>query len=376
MPTILLIPDSFKGTLSAPEVCRAMAAAVSRRLPDALVRSLPAADGGEGTVDAFLTALGGEKHPCTVCGPLSDPVEAFYGLLPDGTAVIEMAACAGLPLVGAQKDPERTTTYGVGQLILSALDRGVRRFLIGLGGSATNDGGCGCAAACGVRFYNADGCAFVPTGRTLTHIARIDPTLRDPRLAESTFTVLCDIDNPLCGPQGAAAVFGPQKGADEAMVARLDAALAHLARLWQRDLGLSLSEVPGGGAAGGMGAGMAAFFGGVLRPGIDLLLDQADFDRLAASASLILTGEGCLDGQTLRGKTVSGVVRRAKPFGVPVIAVAGGLRGDLTPLYDLGLTAAFSINCLPLPLEQSAPHTAENITLTVDALLRLWEVSP
>ncbi len=376
MPTILLIPDSFKGTLSAPEVCRAMAAGIARHLPDATVRALPAADGGEGTVDAFVTALGGEKLPCTVCGPRFAPVDAFYGLLPDGTAVIEMAACAGLPLVGAQKDPEDTTTYGVGQLILAALERGVRRFLIGLGGSATNDGGCGCAAACGVRFYDACGAVFVPTGRTLTDIARIDLAQRDPRLAQCTFTVLCDIDNPLCGEQGAAAVFGPQKGADTAMVARLDAGLAHLARLWQRDLGLSLLEAPGGGAAGGMGAGMAAFFGGTLRPGIDLLLDQADFDRLAASADLILTGEGCLDGQTLRGKTVSGVVRRARPFGVPVIAVAGGLRGDLTPLYELGLTAAFSINRLPLPLEQSAPHTAQNIALTVDALLRLWEVSP
>lgn len=375
MPTILLIPDSFKGTLSAPEVCRAMDAGIARRLPEAAVRALPAADGGEGTVDAFLTALGGEKCSCTVCGPRFAPVDAFYGLLPDGTAVIEMAACAGLPLVGAQKDPEGTTTYGVGQLILAALERGVRRFLIGLGGSATNDGGCGCAAACGVGFYDACGGSFVPTGRTLRDIHRIDLASREPRLAECTFTVLCDIDNPLCGEQGAAAVFGPQKGADAAMIHRLDAGLAHLARLWQRDLDCDLSGAPGGGAAGGMGAGMAAFFGGTLRPGIDLLLELADFDRLAASADLILTGEGCLDAQTLRGKTVYGVVRRAKPFGVPVIAVAGGLRGDLTPLYQQGLTAAFSINRLPLPLEESAPHTAENITRTVEDIVRLWEGS-
>ena len=375
MKRILLIPDSFKGTLSSRQVCETMERAILRRLPEADVRSIPVADGGEGTVEAFLTALGGQRVTATVCGPHFAPMESAYGLLPDGTAVIEMAACAGLPLVGSKKNPERTTTYGVGQLILDALDKGARKFLIGLGGSATNDGGCGCAAACGVRFYEANGSSFVPSGRNLTDIMAIDVKEADPRLKECTFTVLCDIDNPLCGENGASAIFGPQKGADEAMVKRLDEGLRHLAYLWKRDLGCDLLNLPGGGAAGGMGAGMAAFFGGKLRPGIDLLLDTVGFDQLAKGASLILTGEGCLDGQTLRGKAVAGVARRAKTLAVPVVAVVGGSKGDLTPLYEQGLTAAVSINRLPQPLEESGPRTADNLDYTMDTILRLLEVS-
>lgn len=375
MEHIILIPDSFKGTLSSRQVCAVMERAVLRHRPGAKIHSLPVADGGEGTVEAFLTALGGEKVTATVCGPHFAPMEGFYGLLPDGTAVIEMAACAGLPLVGTKKNPERTTTYGVGQLILDALDKGARKFLIGLGGSATNDGGCGCAAACGVRFFEANGSSFVPSGRNLTDIMQIDVKEADPRLKDCTFTVLCDIDNPLCGETGAAAVFGPQKGADEAMVKRLDEGLRHLAYLWKRDLGCDLLNLPGGGAAGGMGAGMAAFFGGTLRPGIDLLLDTVGFDALAKDAALIFTGEGCLDGQTVHGKAVSGVAKRAKALGVPVIAVVGGSKGDLTPLYEQGLTAAVPINRLPQPLEESGPHTAENLDYAMDTILRLLEVS-
>ena len=373
MSTVILIPDSFKGTLSSREVCAVMEQAVLRRLPGATVHALPVADGGEGTVEAFLTALGGEKVTAKVCGPHFAPMEASYGLLPDGTAVIEMAACAGLPLVGKKKNPERATTYGVGELILHALDRGARKFLMGLGGSATNDGGCGCAAACGVRFYEKNGSSFVPSGRNLTDIEKIDMTFADPRLKECSFTVLCDIDNPLCGPTGAAAVFGPQKGADEAMVTRLDMGLRHLARRWLEDLGKDLLFLPGGGAAGGMGAGMAAFFGGTLKPGIDTLLDAVGFDGLARNAHLILTGEGKLDGQTARGKAVCGIAKRAKALGVPVIALVGGSEGDLAPLHEVGLTAVFSINRLPRPLEESAPHTADNLSHTLDNVLRLWE---
>ncbi len=373
MSTFLLIPDSFKGTLSAHQVCAVMEQAIVRRVPGAKTISLPVADGGEGTVEAFLTALGGETVTARVCGPHFAPMEASYGLLPDGTAVIEMAACAGLPLVGSKKNPERATTYGVGELILHALDKGARKFLMGLGGSATNDGGCGCAAACGVRFYEKNGSSFVPSGRNLTDIEKIDMTYIDPRLKECTFTVLCDIDNPLCGPEGAAAVFAPQKGADPEMVTRLDMGLRHLARRWLEDLGQDLLFLPGGGAAGGMGAGMAAFFGGRLMPGIDTLLEAVGFDGLAKDADLILTGEGKLDGQTIRGKAVCGVAKRAKALGVPVIALVGGSEGDLAPLYDLGLTAAFSINRLPRTLEESAPHTADNLSHTLDNVLRLWE---
>ncbi len=369
MPTYLLIPDSFKGTLSALQVCQAMERAILRRQPGAGIYSVPVADGGEGTCQAFLTALGGQRQQALTSGPFGEPMWASYALLPDGTAVIEMAACAGLPLAGTRKDPEKTTTFGVGGLILDALDKGARRFFLGLGGSATNDGGCGCAAACGARFYDRQGQLFVPTGGTLKNISRVDLSAMDPRLAECTFTVLCDIDNPLCGPRGAAAVFGPQKGADPAMVQRLEAGLAHLASFWPEDL----LTLPGGGAAGGMGAGMAAFFGGRLRPGIDLLLDTVDFDGLAAGCDLIFTGEGCLDGQTLGGKAVCGVAKRAKALGVPAVAVVGGSKGDLTALHDIGLTAAFAINRLPLPLEQSAGDSESNIEYTVDNILRLWE---
>ena len=374
METIILIPDSFKGTLSSRQVCEAMEHAVLRRKPRARVISIPVADGGEGTVEAFLTAMGGERVECTVCGPHFAPMTAFYGLLPDGTAVIEMAACAGLPLAGKKKNPERTTTYGVGQLIMDALDKGARKFLIGLGGSATNDGGCGCAAACGVRFYESHGSSFVPSGRNLNEIEKIDMTYADPRLKECTFTVLCDIDNPLCGPTGAAAVFGPQKGADEEMVGRLDMGLRHLARRWLEDLGKDLLFLPGGGAAGGMGAGMAAFFGGTLRPGIDLLLDTVGFDDLAKDASLVFTGEGKLDGQTARGKAICGIARRAKGLGLPVIALVGGSEGELAALHSEGLTAVFSINRLPQSLEESGPHAAENLEHTMDNVLRLLEV--
>ena len=372
MSTFLLIPDSFKGTLTASQACAAMESAIRRQLPGAAVRSLPMADGGEGTVEAFLTALGGEKITAKVCGPHFAPMEARYGLLPDGTAVIEMAACAGLPLAGKKNNPERATTYGVGELILHALDKGARNFYIGLGGSATNDGGCGCAAACGVRFYEKNGSSFVPSGRNLTDIEKIDMTYMDPRLKDCAFTVLCDIDNPLCGPTGAAAVFGPQKGADQEMVTRLDMGLRHLARRWLEDLGKDLLFLPGGGAAGGMGAGMAAFFGGQLKSGIDTLLDAVGFDELAKEADLIFTGEGRLDGQTLRGKAVCGVAKRAKALGVPVIALVGGSEGDLGPLHDAGLTAVFSINRLPQALEDSAPRTADNLSHTLDNVLRLW----
>jgi len=374
METILLIPDSFKGTLSSTQVCATMARAILRHRPETKVVSIPVADGGEGTVDAFLTALGGKRVECTVCGPHFAPMTAVYGLLPDGAAVIEMAACAGLPLVGTKKNLERTTTYGVGQLICDALDKGARKFYIGLGGSATNDGGCGCAAACGVRFYESHGSSFVPSGRNLHEIEKIDMAYADPRLKECTFTVLCDIQNPLCGEHGAAAVFGPQKGADWEMVQRLDAGLRHLAKRWKEDLGLDLLTLAGGGAAGGMGAGMAAFFGGELRPGIDLLLDAVGFDGLAKDASLAFTGEGKLDGQTLWGKAIAGIARRTKAHGLPLIAVVGGSEGDLTTLYESGVTAVFSINRLPMALVDSAPFAEGNLEHTMDNILRLLEV--
>lgn len=371
MQKILVIPDSFKGTLTARQVCRILDKAILRQLPHAETICIPAADGGEGTAEAFLSVLGGVTVAETVQGPHGQTVSAVYGLLSDGTAVLDMASCAGLTLAGNHLDPEKTTTYGVGQLILSALEHGAKRILLGLGGSATHDLGCGMAAACGARFYDGEGQTFVPTGGTLHRVASIDLSHMDARLETTPLTALCDIDNPLLGPEGAARMFAPQKGADEAMLPRLEAGSRHLSQLWLAQTGQDLQSISGGGAAGGMGAGVCAFFRGSLRPGMDALLDAADFETLARDADLIFTGEGCLDGQSLHGKAVISLARRAKALGVPVAALVGGVRGDPAPLYECGVTAIFPINPLPQTLEESAPFAADYLARTADSVLRL-----
>ena len=269
METILLIPDSFKGTLSSTQVCATMARAILRHRPGAKVVSIPVADGGEGSVDAFLTALGGEKKVLTVKNPFFEEMQAYYGLIDNGeTAVVEMAACAGLPLAEGRRDPRVTTTYGVGELLVDAAKSGVKRIIVGLGGSATNDAGCGAAAAAGVKFYNAAGDAFVPTGGTLCDIEDIDLSGLDPALKAVELITMCDIDNPMYGPTGAAYVFGPQKGADPDMVVELDNGLRHLAKVMAEKLGADYPDTPGAGAAGAMGMGMLVFFGGRLQMGI------------------------------------------------------------------------------------------------------------
>ena len=290
MKKIVLVPDSFKGTMSSIDVCAAMEEGIRAVFPAAEVVALPVADGGEGSAAAFLTALGGQRVEVAVTGPEGTELESFYALLPDGTAVIEMAVAAGLPQVRGEKDPERTTTFGVGQLLRHAAGRGAKRAVMCLGGSATNDGGCGAAAACGVRFLDSAGKAFVPVGGTLCAIADVDVSAMDAAVRGMEIVTMCDIDNPLCGPTGAAAVFGPQKGADAAMVARLDAGLAHLAQVLRERLGAEVAELPGAGAAGGMGAGMAAFFQSSLRSGIDTVLDTVAFEAVVRDADLVLTG--------------------------------------------------------------------------------------
>lgn len=369
MQKLVLAPDSFKGTMSSRRVCEIMGQAVSAVLPSAEVISIPVADGGEGSVDAFLIAAGGKRKELKVTGPDGNPVRSFFGLLPDKTAVVEMAAAAGLPLTEL-KDPERTTTYGVGQLLRGALDAGAERLLLCLGGSATNDGGCGAAAACGVRFFDAAEKPFIPVGGTLGKIAGIDAAGLDARLRKTPVTVMCDIDNPLCGPQGAAAVFAPQKGADAEMVRRLDAGLAHLAEILRRDLHAEVENLPGAGAAGGMGAGTAAFFGGKLQSGIETVLDAVHFDARLDGCALVLTGEGRLDGQSLRGKTVAGVARRAGSRGIPVAAIVGDIGADAGAAYDLGVTGIFSINRTAVSYEQARLRAEEDLRLTVENLLR------
>ena len=370
MAKYVLIPDSFKGTLSSEEICRIASEKILRLEPEAEICAIPVADGGEGTVDAFLAAVGGTRAevPCT--GPCGQEVMGFYGLLPDGTAVVEMAAAAGLPLAGACRDPEKTTTYGVGQLMAHALSRGATRLVLGLGGSATNDGGCGAAAALGAEFLDVKGRAFVPTGGTLTQIAHIRMKGLRETLAGAEVTVMCDIDNPLCGPAGAAAVFGPQKGADVAMVARMDAGLRHLAEMLKKDVGMEVLTLAGGGSAGGFGAGAAAFFGGQLRMGIDVVLDLTDFDRKCRGASLVITGEGHLDSQSLRGKTVVGVARRARALGVPAAALVGGCETALDAVYAEGVSGVFPIHPALCTWPQAAARTEEDLRFTMGNLLR------
>ena len=370
MAKYVLIPDSFKGTLSSENICRIASEEILRLEPEAEICAIPVADGGEGTVDAFLAAVGGTRAevPCT--GPCGQEVMGFYGLLPDGTAVVEMAAAAGLPLAGACRDPEKTTTYGVGQLMAHALSRGAKRLVLGLGGSATNDGGCGAVAALGAEFLDEEGRAFVPTGGTLTQIAHIRTEGLRETLAGAEVTVMCDIDNPLCGPTGAAAVFGPQKGADAAMVARMDAGLRHLAETLEKDVGMAVLALAGGGSAGGFGAGAAAFFGGQLRMGIDVVLDLTDFDRKCRGASLVITGEGHLDSQSLRGKTVVGVARRARALGVPAAALVGGCETALDAVYAEGVSGVFPIHPALCTWPQAAARTEEDLRFTMGNLLR------
>ena len=368
MERYVLVPDSFKGTLASAEVCGIMRQEILRAVPEAEVVAIPVADGGEGSVDAFLTALGGERIEVPCHGPYMEEMTGFFGLLPDGTAVVEMAAAAGLPLVGDRLNPEQTTTYGAGELLAAAIRAGARRIILGLGGSATNDGGCGAACALGVRFLDEAGESFLPVGGNLNRVANIDVS---GRMELPEIMVMCDIDNPLCGESGASAVFGPQKGADPAMVQRLDAGLRHLAEVVRRDLGLEIEALPGAGAAGGMGGGSVAFWGGRLQMGIETVLDAVGFDGLVRGARMVFTGEGRLDGQSVRGKVIAGVAKRAKHACVPVTAVVGAVGEGADGIYDLGVSAVFSINHTPEAFETARLRSRENLARTMRNVMGL-----
>jgi len=347
-----------------------MKKAIIPYFPQAEVISIPVADGGEGSVDAFLSALGGKKVTVTVKGPYFEDMESFYGILPDNTAVIEMAAAAGLPLVGENRQVGKTTTYGVGQLITHAAASGCRKIIVGLGGSSTNDGGCGAAAAAGIVFRDASGKPFVPTGETLCNISSIETGGLDANVAQAEIITMCDIDNPLCGPNGAAYVFGPQKGADEAMVKILDENLLHMAVIIKKDLGKDIVNMTGAGAAGGMGGGMTAFFGSRLQMGIETVLDVTGFDNIVKGADMVITGEGKLDHQSLRGKVVIGVARRAKKAGVPVTAIVGDIGDNIEMAYSEGVSAIFSINRTAIPFERARLRSRDDLFLTMDNLMR------
>ena len=369
---VLIIPDSFKGTMSSVEICEILKERVEARFPHAQAIALPVADGGEGSVEAFLQAVGGRRVETLVKGPYLEEMTSFYGILPDEkTAVIEMAAAAGLPLVGANLQAEKTSTYGVGQLMAHATGQGCTKIILGLGGSATNDFGCGAAAALGVKFLDDTGQAFLPTGESLSKVHTIDKTGILPGFAGIELVTMCDIDNPLYGKNGAAYVFGPQKGADGPMVEFLDGQLQAIAQKAQEQLGVDVSNLAGAGAAGGMGGGMVAFFGSKLQMGIETVLDAVSFDELLHDANLVITGEGKIDGQSLRGKVVIGVARRAKKQGVAVIALVGAIGDGIEEAYAEGVSGVFSINPAPVPFSEARLHSHANLKQAADNLLRL-----
>lgn len=376
MKKCIVISDSFKGSLSSGEICDIARACFAEVLSDCELTAIPVADGGEGTVDCFHQVCGGELVPVTVQGPFGQDMEAAYLRLDGNRAVIEMASSAGLPLVGDRRDPRITSTYGVGQQIRHAVEQGSTQILLGLGGSCTNDGGCGCAAALGVRFLDRAGQAFVPTGGTLDQIAHIDVSGARQLLQTVKLTAMCDIDNPMHGPTGASYIFGPQKGADPAMVEFLDGQLKALDAVIQRELHRAVADVPGAGAAGAFGAGILAFLDGTLCPGIEAVLDLVDFDGKLKDCDLVITGEGRFDSQSIRGKVVSGVSRRAKRQGVPVAVIAGSVAEDVESVSadpDSGVTAAFSINRQAMDYSESRPFSRRNYRYTLENLLRLMK---
>ncbi|HBN96077.1 MAG TPA: glycerate kinase [Firmicutes bacterium] len=374
---IVIAPDSFKGSLTSAEVAEAMAKGVKRVLPQADMTLLPLSDGGEGLVDSLVVASGGRLAEFDVTGPLGTPVTAKMGLMGDGqTAVIEMAQASGLILVPENKrNPLVTTTFGTGELIKKALELGCSHLIIGIGGSATNDGGMGMAQALGFRFFDEQKQPLGQGGGELARLARIDASGRDPRLDDVTIEVACDVNNPLTGPQGAAHIYGPQKGATSEMVEFLDAALSNYDQILQRDLGQDVGKVPGAGAAGGLGAGLMALLGGLLVSGIELVLDVLDFDKKVKGACLVLTGEGKFDAQSAFGKVPMGVAHRARKLGVPVVVIAGSVLPSAEILHGEGVTAYFSILNQPMSLNEAMDHGAELVENQVAEVMRLFNVA-
>ena len=373
---VVVAPDSYKGSVSALGVAEAMERGILRIFPAAEVRKVPIADGGEGTVEALVTATGGEMKISEVKGPFGEKVNAHWGILGDGqTAVLEMAAASGLPLVPKEKrDPRITTTYGTGELMRNALDAGLRRIIIGIGGSATNDGGVGMAQALGVKFLSKDGTELAPGGGSLINLEKIDLTGLDPRLLETEITVACDVDNPLCGLRGASAVFGPQKGATPAMVQELDSALRHFAQCAREVTGRDVAELAGAGAAGGLGAGLMFFTPAKLKPGVEIVLDAVKFADIVNTAAFVITGEGRTDFQTAYGKAPVGVAKVAKQFHVPVFCISGGLGEGADDVLAQGIDAVMSICSRPLSLEECMKDGEALIEEATVRLCRILQV--
>ncbi len=373
---IILAPDSFKGSLSAIEVCSHLEEGIKRVFPDAEISQLPVSDGGEGLVEVMVAATNGKIKKIQANDPLERPIETAFGILGNGhTAVIEMAAASGLPLLTKEEqNPLKTSTYGTGQLIKAALDENVNKIIIGIGGSATVDGGTGMAAALGAKFFDADGKELSPSGGAISKLDKIDVSGIDPRLKDVEIEVACDVDNPLTGDTGAARIYGPQKGATPEMVEILESNLSKLAEHIRQDIGIDVENEAGAGAAGGLGAGLLAFTGGKLVSGIDIALNNIDFDTNVQNADLVITGEGRIDHQTFFGKVPVGVSTRAEKFGVPVIAIGGGLEGRMEELHTKNIAAYFSTMDSIQPEEEVFARSPELIATCAEQVMRVLKL--
>ncbi|CNL50996.1 glycerate kinase [Yersinia pseudotuberculosis] len=373
---IIIAPDSFKESLTAMQVAEAIEQGFSEIFPQAEYIKLPMADGGEGTVESMVAATGGELVNVEVTGPLGAPVKAFYGWMGDGeTAVIEMAAASGLHLVAPeQRNPLITTSYGTGELILAALNHGARKIILGIGGSATNDGGAGMMQALGVQLSDQQGKALTVGGAALVQLVDIDLSQLDDRLAQTDILVACDVDNPLCGAKGASAVFGPQKGATPERVQQLDAALQHYGEKIEQVTGKSVINVAGAGAAGGMGAALFGLLNARLQPGIEIVTEALKLAAAVQEADLVITGEGRIDSQTIHGKTPVGVARVAKRFDIPVIAIAGSMAPDYEVVHQHGLDAVFSVLNHIQTLPEALEEASDNIRITARNVAAVWKM--
>ncbi|NLC68935.1 MAG: glycerate kinase [Clostridiaceae bacterium] len=377
---ILLAPDSFKGSMTSMEVIDCLERVARRHFDPVEIVKVPVADGGEGTVDALVAIKGGEYRYIEVTGPLGDKVKVKYGIIESGivqdnekkTAVIEMAQASGLPLLAPpERNPLLTTTYGTGEIIKDALDLGIRDFIIGIGGSATNDGGIGAAQALGVRFTDSEGNDVGYGGRELSRIRRIDIENRDKRLGESNIIVICDVNNPLTGDKGATMVFGPQKGATPEMLAILEEGMKNYARVIRNQLGIDVDKIPGSGAAGGLGAALVCFLGAQLKPGIDTILDFADFERLLEDVDLVITGEGRIDRQSVFGKVPVGIAKRCKNQGVKVVAIAGSMGEGAQEVYKYGIESIMPIVNKDMCLDEAISRAGELLEDAADRMFRL-----
>jgi len=374
---IVIAPDSFKESLTAKQVCNAIEAGLKRVFSDAQYVSVPVADGGEGTVQSLVDATQGKIVNLSVTGPLGTPVQAFYGILGDKqTAVIEIAAASGLDLVPSKlRDPKLTSSYGTGELIKTALDQGIDKLIIGLGGSATNDGGIGLLAALGAKFIDKDGQQLSTNGAALQRIKKIDVSSLDKRFVACELSIACDVDNPLCGPLGASAIFGPQKGASAEDISLLDSGLLHYSQIIKDQFGLDLKDKPGSGAAGGMALALLAFSNATMKTGIELVLETVKLSEQLEDADLVLTGEGRIDEQTIHGKTPMGVAQLAKQFNLPVIAIAGCLGENHQAVYQCGIDAAFAATPKAMSLQEAFDTATENVTNLAENIAKTLNIA-